>query len=198
MILFEGAMGTYYRWLFPDDCSFMEEVNLSNPERIKNIHKAYLRAGATKLKTNTFSAFPSILERSESSVDEMVKAAWKIANEAIAEEELEEKAQAVADIGPLLAIRSDSICSPEEESARENSYMSLARLFLTLGAKEFLFETQEDLKPLIPAINLIKGANSDAKIIVSFSVNQSGYTSSGMRLRDLLYQAEKEPGILFT
>jgi len=56
VLLFDGAMGTeiYRRGVFINR-SF-EELNLSSPALIRDIHEAYLRAGAEILTTNTFGA----------------------------------------------------------------------------------------------------------------------------------------------
>ena len=54
-LLFDGAMGTYladkYIQFGGESC---EKWNLRYPERIKQIHKEYIDAGAVAIKTNTF------------------------------------------------------------------------------------------------------------------------------------------------
>lgn len=56
-LLFDGAMGTYladkYIQFGGESC---EKWNLRYPERIKQIHKEYIDAGAVAIKTNTFAA----------------------------------------------------------------------------------------------------------------------------------------------
>ena len=106
-ILYDGAMGTYYRWLYREDDSLLEEVNLSNPDRIKEIHQAYIKAGAMRIKTNTFAAFPLILEKTVEEVKQLVMAAWHLANEAIYELKAQETVKAVADIGPFFFFSQD-------------------------------------------------------------------------------------------
>jgi len=55
-ILFDGGMGTelYSRGIFINKC--YEELNLSNPDLIMQIHKAYIEAGADVLETNSFGS----------------------------------------------------------------------------------------------------------------------------------------------
>ena len=74
----------------------------------------------------------------------------------------------------------------------------MVKIFIDAGTEEFLFETQDQLTDLIPAIKLIKSYNPNAIITVSFSVNQNGFTRIGLRLRKLLTQAEKTDEINFT
>lgn len=55
-ILADGAIGTeiYRRGVFINRC--YDELNLSQPELIKQIHRDYIDAGAKMIKTNTFTA----------------------------------------------------------------------------------------------------------------------------------------------
>ena len=54
-IFFDGAFGTYYLSLTGDD-GMCESANLTSPGIVKRIHSAYISAGATLIKTNTFCA----------------------------------------------------------------------------------------------------------------------------------------------
>jgi len=55
-ILADGAMGTelYSRGFFINRC--FDELNLSNPKVIEEIHRDYIRAGSGLIETNTFTA----------------------------------------------------------------------------------------------------------------------------------------------
>src|SRR6201994_425052 len=55
-VLCDGAMGTmlYARGVFINRC--YDELNLSQPELIREIHAEYLQAGAEVVETNTFGA----------------------------------------------------------------------------------------------------------------------------------------------
>ena len=55
-LLFDGGMGTeiYNRGVFINRC--FDELNISNPSLIKQIHEDYKKAGADVLETNTFGA----------------------------------------------------------------------------------------------------------------------------------------------
>jgi homocysteine S-methyltransferase len=56
ILLFDGGMGTelYNRGIFINKC--FEELNISNPTIVKQIHTDYKKAGADVLETNTFGA----------------------------------------------------------------------------------------------------------------------------------------------
>src|ERR1700745_3192596 len=55
-VLCDGAMGTmlYARGVFINRC--YDELNLSQPELVREIHAEYLQAGAEVVETNTFGA----------------------------------------------------------------------------------------------------------------------------------------------
>src|SRR4030095_12968623 len=56
--VFDGAMGTmlYARGAFLNVC--YDELNLKQPHLIRDIHRAYVKAGAEIIDTNTFGANP--------------------------------------------------------------------------------------------------------------------------------------------
>ncbi len=56
VILFDGGFGTelYNRGIFINHC--FDELNLSNPSLVSQIHQDYKKAGADVIETNTFSA----------------------------------------------------------------------------------------------------------------------------------------------
>ncbi len=56
VIVADGAMGTmlYSRGIFINRC--FDELNLSAPDMVRQIHQEYVKAGAEILETNTFGA----------------------------------------------------------------------------------------------------------------------------------------------
>src|SRR5215472_85656 len=56
VIVADGAMGTmlYSRGVFINRC--FDELNLSGPDMVRQIHQEYVKAGAEILETNTFGA----------------------------------------------------------------------------------------------------------------------------------------------
>src|SRR5262245_8680634 len=63
VLLMDGAMGTELQraGLHPGECH--ELWNLTRPERVAVVHRAYAAAGAECLLTNTFQAGPAALAR---------------------------------------------------------------------------------------------------------------------------------------
>jgi homocysteine S-methyltransferase len=54
--VFDGAMGTmlYQRGVFINRC--YDEINLKDPDMIRDVHRSYIKAGAELLETNSFGA----------------------------------------------------------------------------------------------------------------------------------------------
>src|SRR6185503_4023181 len=82
-VLCDGAMGTmlYARGVFINRC--YDELNLSQPDLIREIHAEYLQAGAEVVETNTFGANRLRLEHFglQDKVREMNLAGVKLARE---------------------------------------------------------------------------------------------------------------------
>jgi homocysteine S-methyltransferase len=161
---FDGAFGTYYRALtgVRQPC---EMANLTDPARVLEIHRAYVEAGASAVKTNTFAANPGVMD-----AETLEKAL--AAGVALAREAAGGRAQVFADIGP--------VASADRDAAED--FLFLARAFARLGLARFLFETMDEFEPLIPAIRWIREAVPGAVIAVSFAASQDGYTGAGLFL----------------
>ena len=97
-VIGDGAMGTmlYEQGVFLNRC--FEEVNLTNPDKVKRIHRQYLEAGADFVETNTFGANELKLARfglADQTVDINI-AAVEIARQAVGQEAL-----VAGSMGPL-------------------------------------------------------------------------------------------------
>ena len=83
ILIGEGAMGTLLYTTGVDTC--FEELNVINPELISDIHRAYIRAGADIIQTNTYGANYFKLKRYglENQVSTINREAVKIAKELV-------------------------------------------------------------------------------------------------------------------
>jgi len=56
IIVFDGGMGTslYDKGIFINTC--FDELNLMNPDLVRDVHREYVAAGADVIETNTFGA----------------------------------------------------------------------------------------------------------------------------------------------
>lgn len=169
-LLFDGAMGTYYAALYPSDPVTCEPVNLSHPERILEIHRAYIKAGCQAIKSNTFAANTSVMECEFEQVREIISAGWQLACEAAAGT----GTYVFADIGPLPALLD------------ENEYYRILDTFLELGAKHYLFETFADDHGLAEFAAYVKNRCPQAFVMVSFAAGPDGFTRAGGDVRAMI------------
>src|SRR3954463_4841539 len=84
LVLFDGAMGTmlYNKGVFINQC--YDELNVRAPDLVRDIHRAYVDAGAEVLETNSFGANRLKLTQYglETQVKELNRAAATVAREA--------------------------------------------------------------------------------------------------------------------
>lgn len=179
-ILCDGAFGTYYAMLCGDDL-VPEKSNVNNPEIVRMIHKSYIAAGANLIRTNTFSSNTAILECNEKQLIENIKSGYYLAEEAV--DESNNEVFIAADIGPInIPGASDGeICA---------QYKLICDTFIKCGAKIILFETFDKFLHIEKVIKEIKKENKDIFIMVSFCVNQYGYTNAGVSAKNIIEKAK--------
>lgn len=170
-LLFDGAFGTYY-FSLTGDSEPCERACLTAPETVLRIHREYLEAGAQAISTNTFTANPQAIP-DEAVLCETLKAGLSLARQAAAGNP---GVRVFADIGGITG-----------ETAVQD-YRKTAELFVSLGADCFLFETLEELEPLLPTLEWLRQSLPDALIYVSFAVSADGFSSKGLYYRSLLAQ----------
>lgn len=180
-LIADGAMGTYYEEKYDRENELAERANDTSPEEIKAIHLDYLRSGARLLRTNTFATNSMFFEDMES-VERNIRAAYRIAREAVEEyrmESGEENLFIAADIGTIYD--SDHL---EYENVLEE-YKRICDIFLDCNADCFIFETQADFTYLEPVSRYLK-EKADVFIITQFSFDKSGYTRSGISVEKMV------------
>ena len=168
-LLFDGGMGTYYKAKPGQEC---EQANLTDPDGILAVHRAYLAAGADAIKTNTFS-LPRLAAAQQPGWEQLADAGWQLAAKAAGET----GAAVFADLGP----------APDTENLpAEQLYLAVAKRFALLGARNFLFETLSTEEGVLEAIRALKQTVPEAFVLVSFAVLPDGYTREGRYCAELV------------
>ena len=168
-LLFDGGMGTYYKAKPGQEC---EQANLTDPDGILAVHRAYLAAGADAIKTNTFS-LPRLAAAQQPGWEQLADAGWQLAAKAAGET----GAAVFADLGP----------APDTENLpAEQVYLSVAKRFALLGARNFLFETLSTEEGVLEAIRALKQTVPEDFVLVSFAVLPDGYTREGRYCAELV------------
>lgn len=176
-LLFDGAMGTYYAARNRAAHQSCEQANITDAAEVEAIHHAYLNAGASAIKTNTFAANRPNLGATDCAA--VIQAGFSIAQRAAGD------AYVFADIGPI----------DTAEGALYDEYKFVADQFLAAGAKNFLFETNSHDQCLSEITAYIKTQQPDAFILVSFAVQPDGFTRTGLLLSELFQNAAHNKNI---
>jgi methionine synthase I (cobalamin-dependent)/5,10-methylenetetrahydrofolate reductase len=169
----DGAMGTmlYERGIFVHVC--YDELNVTQPDLVREIHAAYLAAGAEVLETNTFGANPVKLSSFglEDATERLNAAAAALAREVAGD-----GASVVGAIGPL-GIRIE----PFGPTAREEAEAFFGRQVDGLLAGDvdgFILETFADVEELATALRAAR-ARSPLPIIAQMTIGETGITAYG-------------------
>ena len=179
-LLFDGATGTYARELpgFPEGP--VELCCLTQPQRVLELHRAYLSAGCRAIKTNTFAAHVSLAVDDGTQQREVIRAACALARQAA-----DGSAAAVfADIGPAPA---------QADAAR--CYTAMAQAFLDEGMTCFLLETMHSAQGLCEAAAFIRARCPEAFIAVSFAADADGFTRAGEPAASLIAKMDDCPDV---
>ena len=168
-LIADGSFGTYYSQKYKT-VDIPEYANITASQRISEIHTEYINSGARLIRTNTFASNTYSLDCSIEQVKENIKAAYKIAKEAV--EQSGKEIFIAGNIGPVPAVFQPDFEAVEEE------YYQIAKTFIDEGADILCFETFTQSEHIMPAIKRIK-EECNPFIIVQFCVNQYGYSEAG-------------------
>ncbi|MGH9958518.1 MAG: bifunctional homocysteine S-methyltransferase/methylenetetrahydrofolate reductase, partial [Pyrinomonadaceae bacterium] len=171
--VFDGAMGTmlYAKGVYINRC--YDELNLSNPDLVREVHSEYLHAGADILETNTYGATAHKLHQYglEGSIREINAAGARIAREAAGD-----SAYVAGAIGPL-GLRIEPYGPTSFDEAKE-MFKEQAAGLLDGGVDLFLVETFFDVSEIQQAIRAIREL-CDLPIIAQMTIMTDGNTSYG-------------------
>ncbi len=177
VLIFDGAMGTYYSELTGNDVSYCEFANLNDKDTIKKIHNEYIKAGAKLIRTNTFSANTYDLGVSLDKLSEIIKSGVDIAKEVVKNTSV----YVGASIGP---IKADNLDESRDDILSEYKY--IVDCFVENGVDIFIFETFSNYTHLENISKYIKGKNKDSFILTQFAVKPDGFTRDGLSVNKLI------------
>ena len=169
----DGAMGTmlYAKGVYINRC--YDELNLSNPDLVREIHTEYIRAGADIIETNTFGATAHKLQQYglEANMHEINALAAKIAREAAGD-----RAYVAGAIGPL-GLRIEPYGPTSFEEAKE-MFKTQAAGLLEGGVDLFCLETFSDVSEIRQAIAAVREL-CDLPIVAQMTIMTDGNTLFG-------------------
>ena len=185
IIIFDGAMGTrlYEKGVFIN--RVYDELNLSQPALVKEVHKEYLDAGAMVLETNSFGAnrFKLAPHGLADKLDAINFQAAKIAREVAGD-----NAWVCGSIGPL-GNRIEPMGKITREEA-EAAFTEQASALLAGGVDVLDFETFVDENELELAIKAARKL-TDKPIIASMTLSEDGCTIYGTNIETITAKLNK-------
>lgn len=183
-VITDGAFGTYYAEKHHTR-EMPELANTEHPERVKEIYREYIEAGAGLIRTNTFAANTITMQKSFEQVERTISEGIRLAKETVREAAGEKEPVFIAgDIGPI------PITGELSAEEIEKEYERILQCFIENGIRILDFETFSDLEPLLPAIEKAK-SRQELFVMASFCVNQFGYSASGLSAKRLLHDSAK-------
>ncbi len=177
VVLFDSAMGTsiYDHGVFLNRC--FEEISLTNPEIILEIHQANVDAGAQVLTTNTFAANLRKLTGHNlgDKFEEINLASVKLARQAAGED-----VYIAGSMGPL-GERLEPLGKLSTDEAGKY-FSEQARILLEGGVDLILLETFRSVNELLLAAEAVRGVSSEIPVQAHFSLSPPSGITEGNAL----------------
>src|SRR6266536_5257888 len=171
--VFDGAMGTmlYAKGVYINRC--YDELSLSNPDLVREIHSEYIRAGADIIETNTFGATAHHLQQYglETSLRDINVTAARLARECAGD-----RVYVAGAIGPL-GLRIEPY-GPTSFDEAKDLFKEQASALLEGGVDLFCLETFSDLSEIRQAIRAVREL-CDLPIIAQMTIMTDGNTTFG-------------------
>src|SRR5215467_13863770 len=175
VIVADGAMGTmlYSRGVFINRC--FDELNLSGPDMVRQIHQEYVKAGAEILETNTFGATRERL--AAFGFAEKLKAINQ-AGVRLAREAAKDVAFVAGAIGPL-GVRIEPLGPTSFAEARE-AFREQVDCLLEAGVDLLIFETFGNLDELREAVMAgYDASNGEIPMVAQVTIDDFGHLPGG-------------------
>jgi methionine synthase I (cobalamin-dependent)/5,10-methylenetetrahydrofolate reductase len=171
--VFDGAVGTmlYAKGVYINRS--YDELNLTAPDLVREVHEEYIRAGAEVIETNTFGATAHKLGQYglEGNLREINAAAARIAREAA-----DERAYVAGAIGPL-GLRIEPYGPTSFEEAKE-MFKAQAEALVEGGVDLFVLETFSDVSEMREALRAVREL-CDLPVVAQMTVQMDGNTLFG-------------------
>ncbi|MGC5325017.1 bifunctional homocysteine S-methyltransferase/methylenetetrahydrofolate reductase [Brevibacillus sp. SYSU BS000544] len=183
LLVGDGAMATQlYHLGVPVGVCF-EELCLTNPGLVQEVHRSYYKAGARLFETNTFGANRDALSRYglENKVSRINRAAVEIAKEILPDD-----AYLIGSIGSITAgrVRNQSM------NGYRDQFEEQAVALLHAGVDGVILETFLDLEELLLGVEIVRSL-TDQPILANLATLEVGRTRDGYTLTDAFYQLQK-------
>ncbi len=173
VLVCDGAMGTmlYARGVFLNRC--FDELNLTQPELIADVHRDYVRAGADVIETNTFGA--NRFKLTPFGLADQVRAI-NVAGATVACRASRGSAYVAGSMGPL-GVRLEPWGKTGVDEA-EAAFREQAAALAEGGVDLFILETFRDLNEMLAAVRAVR-AVARLPIVAQMTTEEDGHSLDG-------------------
>jgi methionine synthase / methylenetetrahydrofolate reductase(NADPH) len=174
-VLCDGATGTllYSKGIFINRC--YDELNVSQPELIRDLHHEYLQAGAEIIETNTFGANSYRLSRHsmENRVREINLAGVKLAKEAAKSFDV----WVAGSVGPL-GVRIEPLGKTSFEESRK-AFREQIEALVEGGVDVLMLETFGSVEELHQAVLAARDVDPKIPVVAHVTIDEDGNCLDG-------------------
>ncbi len=177
VVVFDGGVGTYLyeKGVYVNTC--FDELNLTNPDLVMEVHRDYVSAGADVIETNTFGAnrFKLAPHGLEAKVYELNLTGARLAKKAAGD-----KALVAGSVGPL-GVQIEPLGKMSFDEAKD-AFTDQVRGLLDGGVDLLIFETFVLVAELQQALRAARELNAEIPIVAQVTMNDDGHLLSGATL----------------
>ena len=181
VVVFDGGVGTYLyeKGIFINTC--FDELNITNPDIVSDVHRDYVAAGADVIETNTFGAnrFKLAPHGLEPKVFEINLKGGQLAKAAARGEVL-----VAGSVGPL-GVQIEPLGKLSYDEARD-AFKEQVRGLLEGGVDLIVLETFALIAELDQAIRAVKELDREIPIMAQVTINDDGNLLSGATLESFV------------
>jgi methionine synthase I (cobalamin-dependent)/5,10-methylenetetrahydrofolate reductase len=181
VIVFDGGVGTYLyeKGVFINTC--FDELNLTNPDLIGQVHREYIAAGADVIETNTFGAnrFKLAPYGLESRVYDI-----NLGGAHAAKAAAKESALVAGSIGPL-GVEIEPLGRLSYQEARD-VFKEQLRGLLDGGVDLIILETFSQIPELVQAIEALRELDPEIPLIAQVTVSDEAKLLRGAPLESFI------------
>ncbi len=177
IIVFDGGTGTYLydKGIFINRC--FEELNLTNPELVTEVHRDYINAGADVIETNTFGAnkYSLATQGLELKVYEINYKGAQLAKSVAKDIVL-----VAGSVGPL-GVQIEPLGKLAFDEAKD-AFAEQIKGLLDGGVDLISLETFGLVEELVQGVRAVRELHADIPIVAQVTINNEGNLLSGESL----------------
>lgn len=188
IILFDGGTGTYLyeKGVYINRC--FDELNLTNPELVTEVHRDYINAGADIIETNTYGAntFKLTPHGLGGKVYEI-----NLRGAQLAKSVAQDSVLVAGAVGPL-GVQIEPLGKLSFDEAKD-VFKEQIKGLVDGGVDLIILETFALVKEMIQAIRAVRELNTEIPIVAQVTINESGTLLSGAPLERFIEKLKDYP-----